>query len=129
MTSVTHEEQSAMDELRLALIGSLGNSADRYTLIRIEHLVDGDAAGVAYNLADKRMYVLIDDTDRLHSGFEARAGLEGSGLDDLACSLTEFFRSTVVPAHPHGMGWDGTAKTPFAVYQFTLVDAPSVLNY
>ncbi|WP_148278628.1 hypothetical protein [Burkholderia sp. KJ006] len=128
MSPVSPEVQAAMDELRLALTGGLADS-DKYTLIRIEQLVDGEPAGVAFNLVDARMYVLFDDTGRQHSGFEEPHGLEGDGLTELASSLSEFFRTTVVPSTPLGMGWDGRARTPFAVYQFTLVDRPTKLKY
>jgi hypothetical protein len=68
---------AAMADLRQALNHALGAAADTYTLIRIDHLVDDEPAGVAYNLANRCMLVLVDDTDRRHTGFDEPLGLYG----------------------------------------------------
>ncbi|MCS6496796.1 hypothetical protein NX905_21360 [Burkholderia thailandensis] len=127
---VTPEEQAAMDDLRAALDHALGDASYKYTLIRIHQLIDGEPAGVAYNLANKCMLVLVDDTDRRHSGFDAPLGLErNDGVAKLADSLTEFFRTSVVPERLQGRGWDGHGGTPYAVYDFLLADGPTALRY
>ncbi|HEP6430841.1 TPA: hypothetical protein VDB83_005167 [Burkholderia cenocepacia] len=130
MKETDNQRDVAMADLRSALDHAFGATSDRYTLIRIDDLVEGEPAGVAYNLAEKCMLVLVDDTGRRHSGFDEPHGLErDDGVTELARSLTEFFRTSVVPERLQGRGWDGHGGTPFAVYDFVLKDGPAVLKY
>ncbi|KGW78552.1 hypothetical protein Y046_4778 [Burkholderia pseudomallei MSHR2990] len=126
----TPEEHAAMVDRRQASNHALGAASDPYTLIRIDHLVDGEPAGVAYNLANRCMLVLVDDTGRRHSDFDEPHGLErDDGVTELARSLTEFFRTSVVPERLQGRGWDRHGGTPFSVYDFVLADSPTALKY
>lgn len=115
----------AMAELRYALCDGLNEKADGYTLIRIQQILNGTPAGVAYSLADATMYMLVDDSDRSHVGLDELERL------DLARALTEFFRTFVVPAQStHGLPyWGGRDRGPFVVYKFALLDRPLKLTY
>jgi hypothetical protein len=115
----------AIEELRYALVDGLREKAVGYTLIRIEQILNGTPAGVAYNRADATMYVLVDDSGQAHACLDALERL------DLARSLTEFFRTFVVPAQStHGLPyWGGRDNGPFVVYKFALLDRPLKLSY
>lgn len=119
-----------MSDLRDALDHALGAASDGYTLIRIDQLIDGEPVGVAYNLTDRCMLVLVDDTGRRHTGFDDPLGLErDDGVAQLADWLTELFCTSVVPERTQGRGWDGHGGTPYAVYDFVLADGPVSLRH
>ena len=115
----------AMGELRYALIDGLSEKADGYSLIRIEQILNGTPAGVAFSLTDAIMYVLVDDSGQSHVALDELERL------DLAQALTEFFRTFVVPAQStHGLTyWGGRDSGPFVVYKFALLDRPLKITY
>jgi len=56
-----------LKEYRNALESQFGaQKAGTHTLIHIDQITGPDGVGVAYNLADATMWVLIDDTARMH---------------------------------------------------------------
>jgi len=112
----------ALEEMRWALIDGLNEAVNRYTLIQIQQLLDGAPIGVAYDLEDATMYVLVSSQ---------RAGLNELQRLDLAKSLTEFFHTFVVPVQStHGMNfWGGRHGDPFVAYKFALLDRPLKLTY
>ena len=117
-----------LKEYRNALESHFGvQKADAHTLIHIDQITGPDGAGVAYNLTDATMWVLIDDTPRKHD-----PKWKALFLAETATDLTNFFRTLVVPAQNSSDAktlWGGDERGPFVAYKFALLDKPEKLVY
>ncbi|SIR80400.1 hypothetical protein SAMN05880566_12313 [Janthinobacterium sp. TND4EL3] len=127
---VTCMAYAAVDlkEYRNALESQFGaQKAGTHTLIHIDQITGPDGVGVAYNLADATMWVLIDDTARMHD-----PKWKALFLAETATALTNFFRTLVAPAQNSSDAkthWGGRQRGPFVVYKFALLDKPEKLAY
>jgi hypothetical protein len=118
MTALRHAMQSE---------DGLGSKADQYTLIHIEQLTGPEGAGVAYNLEDKAMFVLVGEATNSHQ-LETMPAF----LLDVSQALSAFFRTLVIPAEsasPPGVFWGDSQHGHFVAYQFALADSPRSLRY
>jgi hypothetical protein len=105
----------------------LGSKADLYTLIHIDQLTGPEGAGVAYNLEDKAMFVMVGEATNSH-----KLETMDAFLLDVSQALSDFFRTLVIPAEgasPPGAFWGDSQHGHFVAYQFALADSPRSLRY
>lgn len=126
MPALTPKMDRLMKEYRNALSDGIGDAEDKYTLICIAQLNEIVDVGVAYSVAERTVYAIVDNTTQSHNpdwmpGF----------LLDTAKGLTEFFQTLIVPAqHSHGRTcWGGKQRGPFIAYKFSLLDNPLQLRH